>query len=726
MSSKNILAVALVLLASALLADAGELASVSLDCSVGDSLFITSVEPVDSPAAIDAMLDYTSSTYGIRRLYWRGIGDLSRNMRADRTLSPTCSDWLAWLRHLDRACALDAAAVRLAHAHGMEAFCQCGLFELGIQPDARAGYRFEFDIRRYHPEWIATDRWGERREPGTFSYALPEVRAAMTEYFLGLVLRDGFDGINFYTYIEDFGIHYDHEFGFDPAVVQRFNERYPEVDLKQAKLTQEQAEYWYECRGHFVTLFLRELSAALHAAGKKLSVMLDAKVPEYNQPWGSSPIRGNGMIRMDYETWIREGIVDELWVKMAAVQAQRDTLDKLLPLVEGTGTRLTFGVGNPMDMEWEDYRKAGVSPIAGITFIRNGVEAYARGTVTVEGLKSRDWKVRAQTLRAIGKGTVAATPELILPLRADEAVLVRRACCHALAYFAANGHPELVPLIEESLGDRESCVRIAAALALQKASRPESAAALFDAVKMHPLEFQLFFTALDTLKGIGTAGCGVMWTYLDSTNPVLRKLAGLALLRLAGNRMLEAETAERVCAEILRHLTDPDEDILLRLHFIEPVIAMRVIVSEEQVQRLCDAITMLVESDPSWEVQLKAAECCSSLAGRMDEAMRRRLQEALLALFRKYGDGCMRHDAAYGWRDVGNSLVALGCRPALEDFMAQREDAFLAYCAYKVLYDPQVPDAESKKNNGFNLIDEATAVENHRKFAPPFPGNRSW
>jgi hypothetical protein len=88
-------------------------------------------------------------------------------------------------------------------------------------------------------------------------------------------------------------------------------------------------------------------------------------------------------------------------------------------------------------------------------------------------------------------------------------------------------------------------------------------------------------------------------------------------------------------------------------------------------------------------------------------------------LFREYGDGCTRADAAWGWRAVGDSLLKFGevGRQRLEAMRTQKQDRWLAWAAYEVLFNPMAVDRVT-------LLTEEQAIENHRRFAPPFPRGR--
>ena len=714
---------------------ASALAPIDLFCGTGDNLWVTHYEPLDSPATIDAMIDYTTRHYHLRRLYWRSIGNWV-NMRVGRTQNEDSWDWIEWLRSLDNQFNADLTASRSAHRHGMQAYIYCGLFEFGLSPDAFAGYRFEFVERLNHPEWIGTDRWGERKEPGAISFAIPEARAFLVKYFTDMLDAKEFDGICFYTYVENKAIHYNHEFGFEPAVLSMFNAKYPDIDLKKdsIRLTEEQAEYWYLCRGHFVTLFLRELAASLHSRGKKLGMSLPVNGLEkvgYAQTWWNVPICGNGRIRLEYEKWIDEGIVDEIMAQYDGVRAQQQILNHIMPLVKGKPVELTVRSHNPYDPSWRRYREAGVAPHVMSTKPGHGATRYFPGEISIDSLKAADWCERAQACRDIASGKLAdvsdETIKTLLAMADDNAVLVRRARCAALAKLASENRPELIPAIEAALDDlTEPSVRIAAALALEKAHRPESLPRLFAAIIRHPKEFQLKCTVVDTILAMGTQAYGELMQRLTSRNWTECEVAARCISKLVTKDLVGPQEADAAMKGFTTLLQDNTIDSFVQIVLVDKAVAMRRKVSATAQRELIACICQILEQSSCWERQLKAAELAGALNDILTDAERHLLRQRLLALFREYGDGCRRPDAAYGWRDVGNSMLLLGMRTDLETLMRQRQDAFSAYNAYKVLYDPQGSNAESRKTSGFNLIDEAKAIENHERFAPPFPGNRSW
>ena len=690
-------------------------------CGAGDNLWNPAVEPVDSPAAVEAMLDWMKKTYKIDRIYWRALKEWA-GMRTD-SLTPEILDCHVWWKLMVDKYDLDRVTVEAAHKRGMEAFFYTGLYEHGLAPESWGPYFFEFPIRIEHPEWCDIDRFGERRAPGPISFTYPEARKALIDKYMSLMLDYNYDGINFYTYVENYGIRFEHEFGFEPAVVEMFNKKYPDVDLRKAKLTPEQAEYWYACRGHFTTVFLRELAAELHKHNKKLSMIIDAENPEYCQPWWGMPIRGTGKIKMDYATWIKEGIVDEIWVQLADSKVQQSTLDMLLPMVKGTKVKLTVRAVSPFDKMWDKYRQQGVSPVAVITWARNGIESYTGKVETAASLSSVDWMKRAQACRDIASGKIAADsvkPQQVIKLLSDKNLLVRRNACGALAVLAKKD-ADLLKYVEQAMFDPESCVRIGAIMALEKTHRPESVKAILKAVENDP-NFQFQYNAVTVLGRIGAAAEADLLAALDSNVTSVRKTAIHALYKLIIFKT--ASDPDAIFNKILPFMENENEPFEIRIRATEQLVGMRSSISVESRGLLINVLVKIIESDSNYRLQLKAAQSLRYFAWLYPTPeYRLKARVALKNLFAQYGDASTRPDMAYGWRYVGNSLRVMGAdgQAVLNGFLAEKEDKFLAYRAWQVLYEVQ---DFAPKTKGFSLVDEETAIKNH-ELAPEFPGWRA-
>jgi len=119
------------------------------------------------------------------------------------------------------------------------------------------------------------------------------------------------------------------------------------------------------------------------------------------------------------------------------------------------------------------------------------------------------------------------------------------------------------------------------------------------------------------------------------------------------------------------------------------------------------------------------AQTLTQMTSAMSADQLKDMLSALVVLFREFGDDSQRADAAWGWRVVGNAILACG-QPGREILEAmrterrgadQRQDRWLAWVAYQVLCVPQSPEKAT-------LCEEKEAVETHTKYAPPFPGWR--
>jgi HEAT repeat protein len=681
-------------------------------------------EPVDSPAAVDAMCEWMARTYNVKRLYWRGGGEgiWDEHFHYGRE-TPSAYDWAVnWKRHLFREVGLNDATVASAHRHGMEVYLYGALFDHGVQPDVGiiGPELFEDRLRIEHPEWCSVDRWGERRCPGPLSFAFPEVRRVLVDRYVEYMIRGGYDGINFYTYVENYGIRYENEFGFEQPVVDEFIKRFPDVDLRRDKLTTEQKRHWYACRGKFVTDFLRELHTAMAAHGKQLSIILDANEPDYAQPWWSQNVCGTGMIHMDWQKWIAEGIVDELWVQLGDAAKQRHLLDRLLTECRGKPVRLTFRTPARFDADWQRYVEAGVTPVAVITAPVNGIERYTLEPTGIDGLCSTDWRLRAQSLADIATGKLRSgedtdnrqVGELVAKLACDPHLLVRRKAMHAMKALSAH---DQTAVLEQGLFDCESSVRVAAAAALGSVNGPGSADRILAALRPDG-RFLMKEACIDGLSAMGLQALPSVVRELTSSFQAVREVGVRTLSRLGEAGM--PETAQRLRLVLL----DTGEDEWVRYWAIDGLLGMQDMLAESDRDRFtADLLHLLDENNVSPAVQLRAAYALGRIQDVMTFGQKQQTVERLAELFGEFGDDSRRSDAAFGWRIVGNALLGFGEQglDALEALRLQRDNRWLAWNAYETVYAPQTMQR-------IVLCDEQEAIDVHNQYAPPFPGYRMW
>lgn len=663
--------------------------------SVGDNLWVSDWPPLDSKASIDAAFEYLAQTHGTKRMYWRWVGDWMENYLIRPENVRYWDFWERWVRPLYEDEKIDDLAVAAAKRNGMQIYIFDGVFEHGAQGDAGGcgtfPYQAEDKLRIAHPDWIPVDRWGERVAAGPIEFCYPEARKALVDRYVKQVVDHGFDGIGFYTYVENMSIRYDDEFGFNAPIVDEFKRRYG-VDIRTQPFDK---QAWYKLRGEYFTQFLRELHAALSANGKKLTLTLQADNPNYPQPWYGTQTGkpGAGMIYLDWETWAAEGIVDELCIwtgpdkeKLAA---------RMLEVCKGKPVELTV-LGVMKGEKWQSLYDKGFTPWA-VLYPNAGVDGFAAPQGDLAGLKSSDWKVRAQVLFEITAGTLEADAAAVEPLVNDPHVLVRRQAVMALHKI---GQARSIPVIEAALKDPEVSVRLQAIEALAENCGPNTPAKVLEAVRDKG-SFQVKMVAASSLGTMKEKALPALLEGLNSRSEAVRETCVRALDT--------GDLPESV--EPLIGALKNDKSYRVRWWAINGLAGWR---KPAVLRALREAL-----ADPEPAVQLQAAEKLGQMAAAMPQGQAAKALAALEGLFRAYGDGCKRPDAAWGWRPVGNAILAFGQpgKDFLEAMRTQKRDKWLAWEAYQVLYVPQ----EARRAI---LCEEKDAVEAHDKYAPPFPGRR--
>ncbi len=277
-------------------------------------------------------------------------------------------------------------------------------------------------------DWPPVDRWGERTASGPIEFCYPEARAALIKEYMKGVMR-GYDGISLYTYVENMALRYPDEFGFNGPIVQEFKRRFG-VDIRTEPFDK---EAWYRLRGEYLTQFLRELHMALAAAGKKLSITLRPNNPNIPQQWlclAGEEGSGAGMIWMDWERWVQEGVVDEVFAWVGG--DTKPLLNKAMPLAKGKPVEIVTYSSSPFGEHWNPYREQGVS-ICSVAAPGYGIDPWATAGTTAESRRDPDWRVRAQALVDGAAGKLTLTAEQIAALARDPHVLVRREAIRTLA-----------------------------------------------------------------------------------------------------------------------------------------------------------------------------------------------------------------------------------------------------------------------------------------------------
>lgn len=687
-------------------------------CGTGDHLFSYEREPVNSSASLEAMVEWMWDTYKVKRIYWRGGQEefMYRHFKFGKA-SVLQYDYNNWAKKIYQTNKLNASLINSARSRGMEVFMYTGLFEHGVQPDVGIvqPYLFEDNLRINHPEWVPQDRWGSRRAPGPISFSYPSARKAIIDRLMNYLNEYNYDGITFYSYVENLGIRYVNEFGFDGPVLNQFKKLYPKVDIKKDSLTKQQTLSLHKIQGGFVTDFFSEFHAQLKANNRKLSIILDAKQPNYPQPWWGKSVRGTGMIYMDWEAWVKKGIIDEIWVQLGEYKDQAALLDKLLKVTSGKSIRLVVRTPSPFADYWKKYISAGVVPIAVITSPKNGIEEYSKRSKDENLINNQDWKLRIQSLKD-DKGNMINNDNTISFLAKDQNLLVRRMAIRSIGKLKKSKD---IFILENALNDNELSVKIEAIVALSKIRGAGSIDKIISTVSKND-DFPLKGVAQATLSSFGAPTIPYLINNLNSSNLAVKEVCIRALTTIG-----RLNFTDDIFVKMRSVMNNKNEVYNIRWWAIEGLGAQRLKMSPSQRKAyISDLLSNLSQSNDQ-DLQLELAQAISIMNSYLDSSDRQNAVSVLSKILLEYGDGCTRQDAAYGWRIIGNTMKILGVNGVqyLENYRKQKNDKWLAWVAYEVLY---VEQKKTKLNQGFCIVNENEAILTHNKYAPMFPGYRKW
>jgi hypothetical protein len=284
--------------------------------STGDNHWLGSSLPIDSPRSIEDTFEFLQKACGVKRVYWRGLEEATWVQTFDER-PDNCryySFW-QWIRRLYRDVDPDVLAAQAARRRGMELWGVATMFDWGAQADAPGFGDYpsnsESRLRLQHPEWVPVDRHGFRRQGGPIEFAYPEARKALVDLHVNEMRRVGYGGAVFLTYLENYSLRFQDEFGFNPPVVMAFEKRVRRDLLKEPFTRTASREDWLRVRGGFVTDFLRELKTELVKDGRKIGVFIDPHDIRAPQPWNVPELlraavagrghRGGALVDAGYE-----------------------------------------------------------------------------------------------------------------------------------------------------------------------------------------------------------------------------------------------------------------------------------------------------------------------------------------------------------------------------------------------------------------------------------------
>ena len=664
--------------------------------SAGDSWWLGNKWlPIDSPGSIRDSVRMWSEVLNIKRVYWRGQQEeMMIDFGLIRKENLVYHEFFeVWERHLMKDLHLNQVLVNEAHQRGMEVFLWAPLFDFGGPADSGGckeyPYYGQLNLTLTHPEWMPVDRYGTHAQNGPIELAYPEARKALIEMYLHYIDRDHLDGITFFTFAENYGLRFEDEFGFNQPVVDEYQRRYG-VDIRTQEFDR---SLWRYLRGEYVTQFLRELKTALQGRGKKLGVRLNPREPNFTDRWNVPQyLLTAGRIYLDWERWVREGIVDDILIGgNTPTELRYRSIQNALQTTRGTSVAVSALTSNPALEEFKPYTDQGMRLQIFATDDASYLKlVYPKQEAGV--LAGPDIYAVIRFLAQVAEGEASIEARKILPLVKHENILVRRQAIRALGKLK---DPSAIPTLENALADPERSVRAAAVFALAEAPGPQSVAKLIDVVR-RVREFQIFEAVSSALTSVDARYLPQVLALASDPDVVMRRMALYALGGRGDRLALPAMIAA---------LDDPDLYVRFRAaHGLQafrneakPVEALHhaladsdVIIQNRAAVSLAIALVEGCTVKPRYGLE-SAISILETVTGplreiRLNAAQERALQ-ALAAKFREFGDGSKRTDLEWGFRPVGNAILAFGTEGGrrLQQMIDQKNDRQLAGLAWQVL-----------------------------------------
>ncbi len=645
--------------------------------STGDNHFLGSSLPIDSPESIEATFDFFRDVQHARRIYWRGLEEAcwlsTMHVRPENLRGYSFWKWLEWLYVNVKP---DELAVQAAHARGMEIWGMGSLWDWGSQADTPGftdyPFAYESKLRIEHPEWVPVDKHGVRRQGGPIELAYPQARTALVDLIVKETLKVGYDGICFLSYVENYSLRFDDEFGYSDPIVEDFKSQY-KIDIRKQPFRRGAShEDWLRLRGSYVTAFLRELKTELDKHNVKLGMVVNSNDPRLPQSWNVPELMITaGSQLMDVETWVSEALVDELVIYgNNSGQSQLKALRDLQWLCRDAGTQVSVLTSGPFRDVWKPYQKNGMATVLAVG---SDGEHLARGFIPeqrVDALKGDSLAQRMRALEQCISGSLAADEATLVKLSTSSNLIERRLALLALGKLPNSTNIE--PLLA-GLRDSENGVRCAAALALSHRRDPSACSHLLRTVEQHG-------------------------------NHMLRECVIIALRRLSPVPLKELTEAAlharqgRVREVAMRTLEVYGDESLLQVFTVglkDEARFPRYAAAKglANLHRSKDAVEILMDALQNHDdiaVVNRAAVSLGVFATRdrpETKPLRQQMLDSLVASFKRHGQESKRSDADWGWRVIGNAILEFGEEgtAALHKLRDQREDMQLAELAWRVV-----------------------------------------
>jgi len=428
---------------------------------------------------------------------------------------------------------------------------------------------------------------------------------------------------------------------------------------------------------------LRELHALFQRYNKKLAVGLNSENMEWPQRWfaGTSDILPQGRIKMDWRTWVSEGLVDELHVWGST--NQENAIQDLLAATKGKPIKIT--VSRPDFPESQKYLYAkGVRRVTFPTPVTvstpdNEEEAGYPEIHPVSDLDSTDPDAvlsvltRTRERKRAGEVILDVPESKLAALLSHLNPMVRRQAANTMGELKVG----IAALEQAAVNEPEPSVKAMVFDALGKVNGSDTVAAMaqgFAKVNTWPVRMAL----RDALSKMGMERFDDIMKAYDTKDSYFRIVLMQSLSRggPSGNKF----------GPLLRRAASQDPEEQARWWAVNALASARYL-GEDTLEVLYQAL-----DDSSHTVQNRAASSLGKplASGRVSETLKQRCFDKLLARYQEFGAGCQRTDAEWGWRPIGETLWnAFGDKGknALLDIL-NGKNIELAQLTWRVFFQP--------------------------------------
>ena len=637
--------------------------------STGDVRFDPRWQPLDSPLTVTAYFERMQSL-GVKRVYWRGEQDLDvvKYGRLRSEFPVRFDYWNKWQRRLNMDLKLNDVAVKEAHKRGIEIYMVQSLLDFGASADtgyAELPYPYEDKLRTDFPNFSPVDRTGFRHQAGPVEFAYPEMRSKFIQRMVGEVTQRGYDGVQLYTYFENFGTRFQGEFGFNDPIVNEYKRRYG-VDIRAGE---PDLKLWSDLRGEYVTTLLADLHKSLNSQKRKLAVCLSANNPDTMQEWPLETGRVNMALTMDWRKWTRDTLVDEISI-MGGGDDKGVAFASQIIAVKGTKPlQITIFSERPFHAPFDALAPQGFAVICwSAPVATQPMERCTWDLPTIDALTSTDWKQRAQFLAEVESGNRQAIIAQIIPMIRDAHPIVRRQALNTLRKLHAMAAK---PDAEAALDDPEESVRTAATLLLGDVGDANSVEAMFKSIAVRPV-WMVNEAVVESVGKLGKQSASNLFTWSSHKSESVRQVVARAMAGLPVDFLIDR----------LRVLSHLDSSSIVRYH------ALRSLAATPNQKVIGDLLQALSDSAPM--VNCAAAARLKELITVIPEWQKPDVLMALSKIYNQYGDKGGRSDGDWGYRPVGEALIAFGDTGliTLKSALAQTRDKSLAIRAHLSLNVP--------------------------------------